>query len=311
MESKSCFLKGIILKDSISAPSNHRSQGHLNDWLIKNEITGISQIDTRTIIKSVRNYGSLKGLIYHGMNSQSLENVSSLIGILDKEQGIKNKDFSLKVATQTKQHRKNWCLIENVETSQKKKHVVIIDFGVKMSILNVLEKNGCAITLLPPQSTYEDIITENPGGIILSNGPGDPRTIALYTTAVIQKLIKAEIPIFGICLGHQLLGLALRGRVKKMVTGHHGINHPVKNLENGKIEITSQNHEFTLDASSLPDICKTTHISLFDGTLQGFSIKEKPVFSVQFHPEASPGPHDTLGLFEKFLNMINSDAKKN
>lgn len=311
MESKSCFLKGIILKDSISAPSNHRSQGHLNDWLIKNEITGISQIDTRTIIKSVRNYGSLKGLIYHGMNSQILENVSSLIGILDKEQGIKNKDFSLKVATQTKQHRKNWCLIENVETSQKMKHVVIIDFGVKMNILNVLEKNGCAITLLPPQSTYEDIIAENPGGIILSNGPGDPRSIALYTTAVIQKLIKAEIPIFGICLGHQLLGLALRGRVEKMVTGHHGINHPVKNLENGKIEITSQNHEFTLDASSLPDICKTTHISLFDGTLQGFSIKEKPVFSVQFHPEASPGPHDTLGLFEKFLNMINSDAKKN
>jgi carbamoyl-phosphate synthase small subunit len=226
--------------------------------------------------------------------------------ILNKEQGIENRDFSQEVAICAKHYWNNWKSMKSKSIFQQKKHVVIVDFGIKMNILKILEKNGCIITLLPPQSTYEDIITENPEGILLSNGPGDPRPIANYITPIIQKLIKAEIPIFGICLGHQLLGLALGGTVKKMGRGHHGINHPVKNLQNGKIEITSQNHEFTLDKSSLPDTCVPTHISLFDGTLQGISIKDKPVFSVQFHPEASPGPHDSQELFKKFLHMIDT-----
>ncbi len=311
MESSRCFLKGIIIKDSISAPSNHRSQGHLNDWLIQNEVTGISQVDTRSIIKIIRNHGPLKGLIYHSKHSATLENLSSLIPTLNKEQGIVGKDFSLEVATKDKHHWKNWPLIKSKECPQEKKHVVIIDFGVKLSILKALEKSGCVITLLPPQSSYEEIMAQNPGGVVLSNGPGDPRPIANYITPIIQKLIKTELPIFGICLGHQLLGLALGGTVKKMVTGHHGINHPVKNLENGKIEITSQNHEFTLEESSLPNACIITHVSLFDSTLQGISLKGKPVFSVQFHPEASPGPHDSFGLFKKFLGMINLNAKTN
>ncbi len=306
MESKSCFLKGIIIKDFISAPSNHRSQGHLNDWLIKNEVVGISQIDTRTIIKIVRSHGSLKGLIYYDKNPIALEKISFLMTILNTEQGIENRDFSQEVAICAKHYWNNWKSIKSKSIFQQKKHVVIIDFGIKMNILNMLEKNGCIITLLPPQSTYEDIIAENPEGILLSNGPGDPRPIANYITPIIQKLIKAEFPIFGICLGHQLLGLALGGTVKKMGPGHHGINHPVKNLQNGKVEITSQNHEFTLDKSSLPDICIPTHISLFDGTLQGISIKDKPIFSVQFHPEASPGPHDSQELFENFLHMIDT-----
>lgn len=308
MESMNSFLSGIILKDCISTPSNHRSKGHLNDWLVKQGITGISQIDTRSIIKTVRIHGSLKGLIYHGKNGDTFENISELIRILEKEQGISNKDFSLKVATHSKKYLNSWDSRAKEKNSPKKKHIVIIDFGVKTSILKTLIDSGCEITLLPPQSSYEDIVAENPDGIILSNGPGDPRPIAKYTSAIIQKLLLTDIPIFGICLGHQLLGLALNGRVKKMPTGHHGINHPVKNLENGTIEITSQNHEFTLDTSSLPDICNITHLSLFDGTLQGISIKEKPIFSVQFHPEASPGPHDSLGLFEKFLNMTPSNA---
>jgi carbamoyl-phosphate synthase small subunit len=310
MESKQCFLKGVVLKDLISAPSNHRSQGHLNDWLIINGVTGISQVDTRTIIKTARNYETLKGLIYYGKISPTLEDLPSFMAILDKEEGIENKDFSSEVATKENHFWKNWNSIENKSIYKNKKHVVIIDFGVKIGILKMLEESECVMTLLPPQSTYEDIIALNPAGVVLSNGPGDPRPIANHIIPIILKLIKEEIPIFGICLGHQLLGLALGGTVRKMVTGHHGVNHPVKNLENGKIEITSQNHEFTLDEKTLPDKCIPTHVSLFDGTLQGIEIKGKPAFSVQFHPEASPGPHDSRGLFKKFLNMINSNAKK-
>lgn len=311
MESKKCFLKGIILREPITIPSNHRSRGHLNNWLIKNNVTGISLVDTRAIIKTIRSQGSLKGLIYHGNSSPDLRDFPSFIDILNKENGIENKDFSLEVATNKKYIWKNTHSKKNAAGDKKTKHVVIIDFGVKQSILKTLEKIGCDITLLPPYSSYEDIIKENPEGIVLSNGPGDPRSIAKYISPIILQLIKTKIPIFGICLGHQILGLALGGTVKKMLTGHHGINHPVKSLENGKIEITSQNHEFTLDEDSLPDICNTTHLSLFDGTLQGISLKERSIFSVQFHPEASPGPHDSLGLFEKFFNMMGSNAKKN
>jgi carbamoyl-phosphate synthase small subunit len=307
MESRQCFVKGIILKDTISLPSNYRSQGHLNNFLLKHGITGISQVDTRAIIKIVRDSGPLKGLIYQNDHPITLENISSLIPVLKKEQGIAGQDFSLAVASKDKHFWKK-CSLKDKEG---KRHIVVIDFGVKMSILKALEKTNYVITLLPPQSSYEKIMEKNPIGIVLSNGPGDPHPIASYITPIIQKLLKTEIPMFGICLGHQLLGLALGGTVKKMSTGHHGINHPVKNLENGKIEITSQNHEFTLDKDSLPDVCIATHISIFDGTLQGISIRGKPVFSVQFHPEASPGPHDTYALFTKFKNMIDSNAKKN
>lgn len=309
MEAKNCFLKGVVLKDHISIPSNYRSQGHLNDWLIEKEIIGISQVDTRAIIKTIRDSGPLKGLIYYDNSPPTLKDLQFFKNILDEEQGIENKDFSSKVATKDIYSLGNDYLPKSKRDQHDKKHIVIIDFGVKRGIIKALKRKGCMVTLLPPHLSYEDIIAQKPKGIILSNGPGDPRPIANYITPVIHKLLKAEIPIFGICLGHQLLGLALGGTVRKMTTGHHGVNHPVKNLENDKIEITSQNHEFTLDANLFPEGCIPTHISLFDGTLQGIALKDKPVFSVQFHPEASPGPHDSLGLFEKFLTMVELYAK--
>lgn len=228
MEAKKCFLKGVILKDRISAPSNHRSKGHLNDWLRENEIIGISQVDTRAIIKTVRNYGPLKGLIYHSSSSPTLKDLSSLRAILDKEQGIEHKDFSSDVATKDVCSWTNKGIQDNKSNQQEQKHIVIIDFGVKRGIIQALERNEYMITLLPPHSTYEDILAQNPEGIILSNGPGDSHSIASYVTPVIHKLLTTKIPIFGICLGHRLLGLALGGTVRKMITGHHGINHPVK-----------------------------------------------------------------------------------
>ena len=311
MESGKPHLKGIVLKDFITSPSSHRSQGNLNDWLIKYNVTGIAHVDTRCLIKLIRNKGPIKALIYHGkedlMQNDFFHLPRHLKQKLQNEKGLENRNLSLKASTKKKYH------FNTINPDEKKQmlKVVVLDFGVKRNILSLLKSHGCDVIVLPSQSSFEEIMEENPDGILLSNGPGDPRPRSVQTTPIVKKTLKEKIPLFGICLGHQLLGLALGGKIEKMITGHHGVNHPVQNLKTSAVEITSQNHEFTLNEKSLPVICTKTHRSLFDGTLQGIEVRDAPAFSVQFHPEASPGPHDSAWLFEKFINMVRSYAKKN
>ena len=311
MESTKPHLKGLILKDNITEPSSYRSQEPLNHWLIKHSITGIAQIDTRCLIKLIRNKGPIKGLIYYGTEDLTQKDSSSLLQSfetsLKQEKGLGNQALALNVSTKTQ-----YCFGD--ETGDIKKEeltIAVVDFGVKTSILLHLKSLGCKIIVLPATSSFEDIMAVKPNGILLSNGPGDPRPLATQITPVIKKILITKIPLFGICLGHQLLGLALGASIRKMATGHHGINHPVQNLKTGTVEITSQNHEFTLTDSSLPTIYNPTHRSLFDGTLQGIEAHESPAFSIQFHPESSPGPHDSAWLFEKFVIMVRNHAQKN
>ena len=220
--------------------------------------------------------------------------------------GIKNLDLA-KVDTCKKPY-----VFKNKKNDNKKINIVAIDYGCKKNILNLLDSNGFRITVVPCTYTYEEVVAFKPSGIFLSNGPGDPLATSKYALITIRKLIQKELPIFGICLGHQLLGLALNAKTKKMHHGHHGVNQPVKCLSTKKIEITSQNHGFKIDSSSLPKHLKISHISLFDQVIQGIEHKTKPFFSVQYHPEASPGPHDSRYLFKKFKNLIikSINAKK-
>ncbi len=306
MESNKVFAKGLVIKDSITNPSNHRSKKNFNDWLIDNNVVGISQIDTRTLIKIIRENGPLKGLIYHANEIIKEEDIINLKKRLTDAIGVKNKDLSLNIST-----KKIFSFKDKLTSKPNKLKIVILDFGVKKNILKCLGYLDCEIIVMPALSSFNAIYEMRPDGIVLSNGPGDPRPVAIYLTPVIKNILKHKIPLLGICLGHQLMGLAMGGEIKKMSTGHHGANHPVKSIETGKIEITSQNHEFVLEENSLPENCKKTHFSLFDNTLQGMEIDNSLAFSVQFHPESSPGTHDSRWLFEKFINMVKQYAKKN
>lgn len=305
MESEKTFIKGIVIQGPVTNPSNYRSQKHFNDWLIDNNIVGISQIDTRSLIKIIRDNGPLKALIYHSNQPITEEDIVRLRQKLMHAKGIENESLSLSIST-----KQTYNLNSNLDCQYHNLKIVVLDFGVKKNILKTLNNLGCNIVVMPALSSFEDIIKLKPDGIVLSNGPGDPNPVATHTTPIIKNILKHKIPLLGICLGHQLMGLALGGTIKKMSTGHHGINHPIKSIETGKIEITSQNHEFILEESSLPKNCIKTHFSLFDRTLQGIQISDAPAFSVQFHPEASPGPHDSHWLFEKFVNMVKKYAKK-
>ena len=308
LECNSPSALGLITREEPTAPSNWRSEKDLKSWLISHDIPGIYGVDTRAITKRIRQLGAPNGIIAVNHSGEfNIENLKERAKNCVELEGI---DLAAKVScTQTY----NWndrlhSLIDEGISTSSNHHIVAVDYGAKYNILRCLANTGSKITVVPAQTSAEEIIALNPDGVFLSNGPGDPKATGIYAVPMIQTLIEKNIPIFGICLGHQLLALSLGAKTKKMHLGHRGANQPVKNLDTGKVEITSQNHGFEVIESSLPKNVEATHISLFDGSNEGIRLKNKPAFSVQYHPEASPGPTDSHYLFERFIEMINNNA---
>lgn len=296
---------GLIVREKPTTPSNWRNQKPLGEWLKSYNLVGIHGIDTRALTRLIRDKGAPKGILCFPENGEF-----DLPALLEKVQswpGLKGMDLAKEVScTQSYNWKqKSWDLKEGYKDQQDTPYkVVALDFGAKKNILRCLADVGFDVTVMPAQSTAEEILAHKPDGVFLSNGPGDPAATGEYATPMIKALMEKDIPIFGICLGHQLLAQALGGQTRKMHLGHRGANHPVKDMTTGKVEITSQNHGFEVVADSLPEGIEPTHISLFDGTNEGLQVVGKPVFSVQYHPEASPGPQDSFYLFERFRDNI-------
>ena len=305
-ESNKIWARGVIFNTEITNPSNYRSMKHLDFWLKKNKIVGITGIDTRKLTNYIRENGAPKGTLqfsikrkhYIGNLKKLTKNWSGLLGLDLASQVSCKKPYKWNSL-------KTWDKKEGYKKNKKKKYkIVAIDYGIKKNILRCLSDLHCKIKVVPAKTSSQEIFSYNPDGIFLSNGPGDPAATGKYAIPIIKELISSKIPIFGICLGHQLLALTLGAKTSKMHLGHRGANHPVKNLVTKKVEITSQNHGFKVEPDSLPKNVKITHISLFDRSIEGIEIKNKPIFSVQYHPEANPGPQDSKYLFKKFINYI-------
>ena len=311
-ESDKIWTRGVIINSEITSPSNYRSLKHLDEWLKKNKIIGITGIDTRNLTNFIRDKGAPKGTI--SFSKKNKFNINKLLRQTQKWSGLKNLDLAKVVTTKKKYNwndLKTWKKSKGFEKNIKKHfHVVAIDYGVKKNILRYFSDFNCKVTVVPCKTNAEDILKLKPHGVFLSNGPGDPAATGKYAIPIIQKLIKKNLPIFGICLGHQILALALGAKTKKMSLGHRGANHPVKNLLKGNVEITSQNHGFEVIKSSLARNIEITHQSLFDNSIEGIRLKNKPVYSVQYHPESNPGPQDSVYLFEEFVESMKRYAKK-
>ena len=311
-ESDKIWTKGVIFNSEITSPSNYRSFKNLDAWLKKNKIVGITGLDTRSLTSFIRDRGAPKGTIAHSKNSKF--NISKLANATTKWSGLKNLDLADEVSTKKKYVWKGFKTWKKGEGFKKNKissfHVIAIDYGIKKNILRYFSDFNCKVTIVPCRTPAEKIMSLKPNGIFLSNGPGDPAATGKYAISIIKKLIQEKLPLFGICLGHQILALALGGKTKKMKLGHRGANHPVKNLIHNNVEITSQNHGFEVVEENLPDNIQITHKSLFDNSIEGIRLKNKPVFSVQYHPESNPGPQDSVYLFEEFINCMKKNAKK-
>ena len=310
-ESEKIWVRGLIFNTDITTPSNYRSIKHLDSWLKKNKIVGITGIDTRKLTNYIRDNGAPKGTLQ--FSKKKKYNIENLKKLNDKWSGLLGLDLASQVSCK-KPYKwnslKTWNKEQDYKKNKKKGYkIVAIDYGIKKNILRCLSDLHCKVKIVPAKTTAKKILSENPDGIFLSNGPGDPAATGKYAVPIIKELIKSKLPIFGICLGHQLLALALGAKTSKMHQGHRGANHPVKNLITNTVEITSQNHGFKVDNNSLPKNIKITHISLFDKSVEGIEIKNKPIFSVQYHPEANPGPQDSKYLFEKFINLILKEKK--
>jgi len=311
-ESEKIWTRGIIINTEITSSSNYRSLKNLDQWLKNNKIVGITGIDTRALTNMIRDKGSPKGTI--SFLKKGKLNIKKLLNKTQRWNGLKNLDLAIKVST-TKNYLwndlKTWKKGDGfIKNKKKNLHVVAIDYGIKKNILRYFSDFNCKVTVVSCKTSAADILKLKPNGIFLSNGPGDPAATGKYAILIIKNLIKKNLPIFGICLGHQILALALGAKTKKMHLGHRGANHPVKNLLKGNVEITSQNHGFEIIEGSLPKNIEVTHKSLFDNCIEGIKLKNKPIFSVQYHPESNPGPQDSVYLFQEFINNMKKNAKK-
>lgn len=303
-ESEKIFAAGLIIRDLPFMHSNFRAQESLNHYLQRHQTIAIADIDTRRLTRVLRDKGTQAGCIMTGANA-SVERARILAQNFGSMSG---KDLVQEVtcAAIHEFSQGDWTLRQGFQPApQTQYHVVAYDFGVKTNILRMLSARGCKLTVVPAKTPAADVLALKPDGVFLSNGPGDPEPCT-YAIAAVRELLSYKKPLFGICLGHQLLGLALGAKTRKMPFGHHGGNHPVQDLDSGKVVITSQNHGFEVDASTLPANVRITHQSLFDGSLQGISLTDQPAFSFQGHPEASPGPHDVSYLFDRFIAHISA-----
>ncbi|ALN62645.1 carbamoyl-phosphate synthase, small subunit [Lysobacter antibioticus] len=300
-EARQVWASGLIVRDVPRRPSNWRSQVALPQWLSERGVVAISDIDTRKLTRLLRDTGAQNGALMAGEID-----VAKALEAARKFPGLKGMDLAKEVCTR---ERYEWTdgqldLDRNAFVNVEPRfHVVAYDFGVKLNILRMLAERGCRVTVVPAQTPAAEALALNPDGVFLSNGPGDPEPCD-YAIAAIKEFVAKKIPTFGICLGHQLLGLASGAKTLKMKFGHHGANHPVQDLDSGRVMITSQNHGFAVDEASLPSNVRVTHRSLFDGSNQGIALTDAPAFSFQGHPEASPGPHDVSPLFDRFVSML-------
>ncbi len=296
---------GAVFREPPTNPSNYRAQLNLSAWMKRRGIIGICGIDTRALSARIRDKGMPHAVIAYSESGQFDE--AALIARARSWPGLEGRDLARDVST-TQSYSVDetaWKWGKGYGKSRGDgPHVVVIDYGVKRNILRLLASEGARVTVVPATATFDDIMAKKPDGVVLSNGPGDPAATGEYAIPVIRKLIETKTPTFGICLGHQMLALAAGAKTRKMAQGHHGANHPVKDLESGKVEIVSMNHGFTVDADTLPANVKPTFVSLFDGTNSGIRLTDAPAFSVQHHPEASPGPQDSFGLFRKFVDGL-------
>ena len=301
--------RGLVLRADITEPANFRATGHLDDWLKSQSLIGIAGVDTRHLTRSLRESGSRAGALCHAPDG-AIDN-DDLLRQARAWPGLEGMDLAREVCC-----RQSYAWTETTwrlgagygALKAPARRVVALDYGAKRNILRCLAAHGCTVTVVPATATLDEIMAHEPAGIFLSNGPGDPAATGDYAVPVIRGLIGTGLPIFGICLGHQLLALSLGAKTRKMHFGHRGANHPVKELATGRVEITSQNHGFEVAAESLPKGVEATHVSLFDNSLEGLEVAEKPIFSVQYHPEASPGPQDAQHLFARFVAAIDSHA---
>ena len=299
--------RGVILRADITDPSNWRATQHLDAWLRGQNLIGLSGIDTRALTRRIRDLGAPNGAMGHV--ADGLPDTAALRREAADWPGLEGMDLAGEVTCRQTYDwsETRWSLGQGYGSLEAPKHrVVAIDYGAKRNILRCLATLGCQVTVVPATATAEEILRHQPDGIFLSNGPGDPAATGEYAVPIVKDLIETGLPIFGICLGHQILALALGARTEKMHLGHRGANQPVKDLETGRVEITSQNHGFVVVEAALPAGVVPTHVSLFDGTNEGLKVTDKPIFSVQYHPEASPGPQDSHYLFDRFVANIEA-----